>query len=199
MERLRTDYALAVEEQRKEQGFEAWLVNTLGPYLPIFQRREFLYASIESKIHRLRDRVFRIDTRTKRPILKSRYLLSMQFFELSLWIAHEQGIKVLLYNVPLRQEVENPYVADEYERFRRDLAVLAADNGAEFGDYDSLIPRELWGTWYATDFPDFSHFTAAGHRILAERVQHDIAGLLNRDEREQRASQSGNLGDDAIQ
>jgi hypothetical protein len=177
--RLRADFALAEEEQRKEEGFEPWLVTTLGPYLPIFQRRDFLYASVEAGIHRFRDRAFGIGTTTKRPILESRYLLSMQFIELAVRVAREQGIQVLLYNVPLRQEVENPYVASEYARFRRDLATIAAKYGATFQDYDDLIPQDLWGTWYGTDLPDFSHFTAAGHRLLAQRVLQDISGMLN--------------------
>ncbi|HVN37872.1 MAG TPA: SGNH/GDSL hydrolase family protein [Myxococcota bacterium] len=197
--RLRADADLADSERKKEEGLEAWLVAHLGPHLPIFRQREWLYASIEDRIHNLRDRVFRIDTRTKRPILKSRYLLSMQFIELALRVAREHGIETLLYNVPLRQEMDNPYLPDDYAAFRRDLAALAARHGATFRDYDDLIPRDLWGRWYDTDMPDFSHFTAAGHRLLATQVATDIAPLLGIDAAERNSALKTSSPEDAVQ
>jgi hypothetical protein len=179
--RLRADANLASEERHKEEGLEAWLVAHLGPHLPIFKQREWLYAEFEDDVHKLRDRVFRIDTRTKRPILESRYSMSMQFIELAIRVARENGIETLLYNVPLRREMDNPYIPEQYAKFRSDLAALAARHGAKFRDYDDLIPKDLWGRWYATDLPDFSHFTAAGHRLLAKQVRQDIAPILGLD------------------
>ena len=51
-------------------------------------------------------------------------------------------------------------------------------NDGTFKDYDSLIPAPLWGEWYDTDFPDFSHFSGEGHALLAKQVGEDIQGLL---------------------
>lgn len=56
---------------------------------------------------------------------------------------------------------------------------MAERRGARFADYDALIPAELWGTWYDTEFPDFSHFTAEGHRMLARAVLRDIMPMLD--------------------
>ena len=161
--------AEADAEDENERGVEPWLMSNVGPFI--------YYASLQA-LTDSRNWAFGIDTRTKRPILPQRYTLSLQFLELMLQVARSNGTQVLLYNVPLRQEVMNPYVPDQYGRFRQDLAAIAARRGALFEDYDSLIPTELWGTWYKTAYPDFSHFTAAGHRLLAERVRSDIAPLL---------------------
>lgn len=179
--RIRMDLASVLADGRKEEGMEAWLVRVVGPYVPIFQRRSLIDARFSRNLMVFRDWVFRIDTTSKRPVLASRYEQSMQFLELALHVAQRNGIETFLYNVPIRQEVRTPYVAEEYQQFREDLAAMSARHGASFRDYDELIPPELWGTWYDTDFPDFSHFTSAGHRILARQTAEDIAPILDLD------------------
>ena len=176
-ERLVADIESAAAEQRKDTGAEAWLVEKIGNHVPIFEKRELLYFSVYNGLYRLRDFVFQIDTKTKRPILDARYAIAVNFLDLAVMTAREGGADVLLYNVPLRQEGETPYLATQYRKYRQDLAGIAARHNAAFRDYDDLISNEQWGTWYATDYPDFSHFTGEGHRTLARKVKQDIAPL----------------------
>jgi len=175
---LEAGLQFAMEEVSKEEGLEPWLVQKLGQWLPIFRKRDFIYARTRNRIENFRNLVFRIETTTKRPILSSRYQASMNALELAVAFAEERGVEVLLYNCPLRAAVETPYVAEQYESFRRELTLLVESNGGTYKDYDPLVPAELWGDWYDTDFPDFSHFTGAGHAVLANQVGKDIEGLL---------------------
>ena len=62
-------------------------------------------------------------------------------------------------------------------RIRQEIERRMFENG--FRDYDGLVPAELWGTWYKSSDPDFSHFTAAGHRLLAAQVRADAAPLID--------------------
>jgi hypothetical protein len=169
----------ASDEHAAEEGLEPWLVRSVGPYIPIFNRRDLIYATAIQSLHDGRDRLFRIDTRSKRAILEPRYKIAMQYLDAAAAAARAQHVAMLLYNAPLRPEADNPYVPDQYARFRQDLLNIGTKEGIAERDYDDLIPRELWGTWYATDYPDFSHFTSAGHRILAHQVALDIADLLD--------------------
>jgi hypothetical protein len=178
-QRLSADITAARVEKRKDEGAEAWLVEKIGNHLPIFEKRELIYYSMYNAMYRLRNWIFRIDTQSKRPILPTRYTQAMDFLELALLTAHEAGIQVLLYNVPLRQEVDTPYVPAQYEQFRKDLAAMAQRQHALYADYDDLIPKQHWGSWYATEYPDFSHFSGEGHRILAASVKRTIQPLID--------------------
>ena len=98
--------------------------------------------------------------------------------------ARARGIATVTYVAPLRGDVPPPYVTEEYARFRRDAAALAAETGARFADLDSLVPSEAWGTTQASGFAgdaeiDFMHFRTEGHALLAgavERLLRDALG-----------------------
>ncbi len=175
---IKEDVALANTEKQRDKGAESWLMDNVADRLPILERRGLIYGNTLNALHQLRDRVFMIDTKSKRPILAGRYKLAIDSLELALAVAKEAGIAVLLYNVPIRPGVESPYVPAQYNQFRDDLKRIAAQYGARFADYDGLIPSKLWGTWYDTDYPDYSHFTGEGHRILAAQVGRDIARYI---------------------
>ncbi len=176
---LEAGLQLAEESVNKEEGLEPWLVRNLGERLPIFRKRDYIYGRARWRLARLRDWVFRIDTTSKRPILPARYLDSMNALSLAVAFAEERGVEVLMYNSPMRASVANPYIAKEYQSFRRDLELLVESNGGTYKDYDPLIPEELWGTSGGTEFPDFSHFTGAGHVLLAKQIGADIEALLS--------------------
>ncbi|MFP8880821.1 MAG: hypothetical protein VCE43_15975 [Myxococcota bacterium] len=168
----------ADEEIRADEGLEAWMVSQVGPYLPIFQRRLFIEFKVHKTLGKIRNWVFRIDTASKRGILPTRYRAGMQFLEAALRVANQAGIRVLLYNAPLRKGVNIPYIDSEYARFREDLAAMAQRQGVDYQDYDELIPTEAWGNWVGSDMPDFSHFTGEGHVILAERARQDLQHMF---------------------
>ena len=71
--------------------------------------------------------------------------------------ARAAGIPVLVYVVPLRDDVETPYVEAEYAEFKRFMRELAREHGVAFANLESLVPAELWGSKDATN----THTSAA--------------------------------------
>ena len=82
---------------------------------------------------------------------------------------------MLIYIVPLRSDVEVPYVASEYLQFKADVYSLAKKHHAAFFNLENLVPAELWGTKDSTTGGvsqelDFMHFQAGGHKLLADQL-----------------------------
>ena len=81
----------------------------------------------------------------------------------------------MMYIVPLRGGVKIPYALGEYELFKSEMEVLALKYGANFKNFEQLIPDYFWGTKASTSLKmkqeiDFMHFTHAGHRVLAQAL-----------------------------
>ena len=105
-------------------------------------------------------------------MIPGRYEQNLAALEALLHFAREDGVAVLVYVVPLRRDVDSPYVQEEYERFKQDLPGRVIEGGAIFADLEVLVPGELWGSKDATSVGgapelDFMHFRAAGHGLLA--------------------------------
>ena len=85
-------------------------------------------------------------------------------------VAHRHGVRALVYNVPLRWDVEPPYDLGAYRQWKRELADAAASaDAAIFLDLNKLVPNDLWGLHHGRDV-DFMHFQGQGHRMLGRRV-----------------------------
>jgi hypothetical protein len=124
----------------------------------------------------MRNFVFAIKTSNKRQTLAGQYNENMQFMELSAYIAKERGVNMLMYNVPLRPSIKNPYPETPYRHFVEQMRETAGKYSPDvcFADYENIIPVSDWGQFYATSQPDFSHFMGAGHKILAGAVYEDM-------------------------
>lgn len=90
---------------------------------------------------------------------------------------------MVLYVVPLRNDVDIPYDGTEYTRFKSSLENLAVKEGALFSNLEGLVPGELWGTKAGTSLNeeaelDFMHFQAGGHGLLAETLEHLVVEAL---------------------
>lgn len=145
---------------------------------PLYRDREKIRGKLLIELHWLRNRAFGITPTTKRPILKTRHDASMQYLKMTLEAARQLNIRVLAYNIPLRQSSESPYDELGYDSFRQAVASLCREYDALYRDYHSLIPEPEWGILDRTEEPDFMHFTGAGHRRLAETVSRDIQPLM---------------------
>ena len=123
----------------------------------------------------LRNTVFQVSPQSKRRIIRGRYQSNMKALHAILSVAHDQHIRVIAYIAPIRDDVEMPYAADEYSRFKRDTESAAVRHGAEFYSLEALVPGEMWGTKQATNALgglelDFMHFQAKGHQLLADAL-----------------------------
>ena len=78
----------------------------------------------------------------------------------------------MVYVAPLRNDVEPPYIASEYLKFKDDIENLSKKYGATYVNFEGLVPPKYWGEKSTTNLTetkelDFMHFQAGGHKILA--------------------------------
>ncbi len=165
---------------RVEQRLQRWSETNIA----LFSARRRVRGTVNLKYTALRNWAFGFKTTTKRPIAPALYATNLELIELTLRFLHQQGVRAVFYIAPIRPLEPGPYVAEDVERFRRELARLCERYGAVYADYTRLIPGELWTNYPDTDQsgvggqPDFAHFTGNAHRRLAERLAADIGPQL---------------------
>lgn len=88
------------------------------------------------------------------------------------------GARVLLYVPPYRQDIPGPYIEAQYRKFKADIAAIAREEGAYFADIDDIVAGAEWGMvrdeLFGTADYDFMHFTAKGHKKLAEALERQL-------------------------
>lgn len=153
---------------------ERKLESTLQTHWDTWVRRPDMLGTVKYKLYELRNATFGIEASSKRRMIPLRKQKNMAALAEMLRVAQEHGMKVLLYNVPLRWDVEPPYDLDAYRNWQRELADVVKCNGAAiFLDLDELVPANLWGLHHGRNV-DFMHFEAQGHRMLGQRIAETI-------------------------
>jgi hypothetical protein len=158
-------------QEHSEKAINGWLErnSTLWSLRPEARGRLF------SNLRNVRNKAFGITAQSKRKMIPARYRDNMAALEATLEAAQTGGIAVALYVVPLRDDVETPYDAEEYADFKRDLAATADEYGIELANLEDLVPGSLWGmkgtVKGSTELElDFMHFQAPGHALLADAI-----------------------------
>jgi hypothetical protein len=160
----------AIEERRSLQDrTEAWLEAGLSWAWRLWRDRPSTLVAVHLQLYQLRNRVFGIDPTTKRKMIPVRYDRNMQALDELLACAREREVGVLVYIVPLRWDVEPPYVVDDYRRWKTDVGEIVTAAGAGFVDLDEIVPGDEWGTLGAETI-DFMHFQDGGHRRLGAAI-----------------------------
>lgn len=154
---------------------EGRLNGFLDHHVSLWDRRAEARGRIRVGLIRIRNTVFGITPQSKRRMLQPRYVSNLDALATLTRRAVDRGAHVLLYVAPIRNDVALPYDDAEYEKFKKDLAELAATNGANVANLESLVPAEHWGTKDNTTLAadselDFMHFQYGGHVLLAEAV-----------------------------
>jgi len=154
---------------------EGYINNWLEKNSAIWASRSGLRGQLLNFLYQLRNAVFGITPQSKRRIIPGRYENNINAFRALLSSSAEKGIHVLVYIVPIRNDVETPYVETEYLQFKQDVKRVAWQEGAVFANLDELVPAQYWGEKNSTSVNrgaelDFMHFQAGGHRLLAERI-----------------------------
>ncbi|MDX6710430.1 MAG: hypothetical protein QOH96_1446 [Blastocatellia bacterium] len=157
------------------------LNDLLSQYWPMWRDRSILSGNLGFAIRILRNKILGIHSYTKRPVDPTVYAEKLEVLGKLLESARKQNIPVLLYIPPYRRDIQGPYDEASYAKFKMDVAALAADYQAHFADLDDTVPGPLWGTIIDSLFgfkePDFMHFTAEGHRLLAKAIKGRLANL----------------------
>jgi hypothetical protein len=166
-------------QQRAEDAVSNWLAG----YSDLWALRPELRGRFLIWLYTVRNEVLGIKPTTKRRVILWRYEANFAAMDAILRVAKDEGIKVILYVVPLRGGVELPYDKDDYKKFKIDVERAALRSDAKFANLENLVPDELWGLKASTSLGkeeelDFMHFQAAGHVLLASRLNDLIADVM---------------------
>ena len=90
-------------------------------------------------------------------------------------MAKKNKVNVLVYIVPLRNDVKPPYSPQEYSEFKLEIENETAQNGFYFSNFENIVPPEYWGFKESTNLGrdhefDFMHFKREGHQLLAASI-----------------------------
>jgi len=171
---------------------QEWSERVLNEFLKknvsLWELRPEIRGRIFVGMYKLRNWIFGINPGTKRPKILGRYNLNMLALKALLQSARDDHINVLLYVVPIRQDVEIPYIAEEYSQFKNEVSLMAKNAGAFFVNLEDLVPAHLWGQKESTTIGrsnlelDYMHFQEKGHYLLARDLYKNIIHIV-RDEK----------------
>ena len=162
-------------QEWSERALNGWL----DAHWTLWQRRPEVRGRLFTELYLLRNRALGIQATSTRRILRGPYAANLSALRAILAAAQAAHIQVLVYVVPLRQDVAPPYDPTDYAGFKREVEALAREYAARFENLERTVPGELWGRKDATTAGgdaelDFMHFQAGGHRLLAEALYRAI-------------------------
>jgi hypothetical protein len=148
--------------------------------VPLFEKRQDIYAFLVRLYETQRNTFLRIDTSSRRPIAPATYQTNLQLIEMTLKYLREHNVHAVLYFAPIRPVEPNPYDPADISRFRQDFSALCARQSALCLDYSNLVPEGMW-TVYQDNEPtgktgqrDYAHFTARAHQKVAAQLTTDL-------------------------
>lgn len=158
-----------------QKNVESTITSWLTEHWPLWETRPKMRGQLFTSLYQWRNSVFGISAQSKRKIIPGRYVKNLDALKAILQTCAEEKIHVIVYIVPLRRDIEAPYVAKEYAGFKKDVEALANAYGVVFANLEGLVPGELWGRKDATSADgeaelDFMHFQAGGHHLLAQAM-----------------------------
>lgn len=160
-----------------QKRIEDKLTQSLANVWPLWKERPDLRANFLTDLYFTRNYVFGIKPTSVRRIIKPRYERNMQALEAMLAGFHREGIPVVIYIAPIRQDHSLPYAANEYENWKKKIEILAQTYSATYLNLEALVPSSLWGTYHQDDI-DFMHFQGEGHMLVAKALLPVLEGVL---------------------
>lgn len=163
------DYSENMIEQFLNMNFDLWSL------------RKYYRGELFFSLYKIRNWLFNITPKTTRKILRGPYNRNYRALIALLNLAQEKKIRVFGYIAPLRQDVTPPYEMQEYKEFLKSIDELSKFKIASFVNFDSIVPPYAWGMKESTTNKenlelDFMHFSALGHKYLANNVLRFIIG-----------------------
>jgi hypothetical protein len=160
-----------------QKRFEDSLNDTLSQLFPIWAERPNLRALLITNLYNLRNFALEIKSTSIRKQIPARRLRNMSSLEAAIQFLRKQGIPVILYIAPIRQDVPLPYDQAEYLSWKQEIVKLAALNDSQILNLESLVPSNKWGTYVADDV-DFMHFQGDGHFLLAQAISIALSNAI---------------------
>ena len=169
---------LNIDENLQDKS-ESYLNKKLSNVWPLWSERSQFRGSLFNFLYRLRNYVFQINPSTTREILPGEYKKNFQALNSLIQITKENKIKLIIYNVPIRNDVKIPYDNEDYSKFKKDLINISNKNSLKFLNLEMIVPNNLWGKKISTTISkkkelDFMHFKEQGHEILAKSLYFEM-------------------------
>ena len=169
---------LNIDENLQDKS-ESYLNKKLSNVWPLWSERSQFRGSLFNFLYRLRNYVFQINPSTTREILPGEYKKNFQALNSLIQITKENKIKLIIYNVPIRNDVKIPYDNEDYSKFKKDLIIISNKNSLKFLNLEMIVPNNLWGNKISTTISkkkelDFMHFKEQGHEILAKSLYFEM-------------------------
>lgn len=141
----------------------------------LWNRRAYLRGYFFNLAYKFRNYIFNINPSTKRKMIPPRYKKNWRALEEILKQANKSDIKVLLYVAPIRNDVDIPYIKEEYENFKDNLQELSLKYKSNFLNLEDLIGAEDWGLKDSTNVTgeaeiDYMHFQESAHKDLSNAL-----------------------------
>jgi len=174
---------IAQTESQKPDSLESRLRDGLGDVVPLVKARKDLYVWATIELLMLRNDAFGIKNESKRPVIRSRYDMNYQFLKMMTDLARAHDIQPIFYVIPLNPQSDNPYVANEYESFKKDMRAYCSEVKVPFANFENRVPAEDWGTFLGG--PDFKHFRESGHKKTADTILETFGAILSGQETSQ--------------
>jgi hypothetical protein len=158
---------------------ENYLNEKLSSIWSLWSKRTEFRGSLFNFLYKLRNYVFQINPSSTRKILKGEYKKNFQALNSLIQIAKKNKIKLIIYNVPIRNDVKIPYNIEDYNKFKKDLISISEQNSIKFLNLEKIVPNEFWGEKNSTIISkkkeiDFMHFKEQGHEILAKNLYFEM-------------------------
>lgn len=161
---------------------EAFLDQTLEDNWSLWASRPHLRGVFLTELYFFRNQVFGISAQSKRKMIPGASSANLDAFAAIIDLASRRDIQVIPYIVPLRSDIPNPYVEDQYEAFKTRVRDLSRSGGLRLWNLEDIVPGSLWGTLTEHQSQgaqlDFMHFQEGGHERLARALEERLIPIL---------------------
>lgn len=161
---------------------ESILNEKLSEFWIIWDRRPSFRGQFLNFLYLSRNWIFGINPSTTRKMIPGRYAKNLEAFKEILELAKQNEINVLVYVVPIRNDVKIPYHLQSYSDFKLVIENETAHKDFYFSNFENIVPSKYWGFKGSTSLGgdpelDFMHFQEEGHRLLADSIYEKLPGL----------------------
>jgi hypothetical protein len=141
--------------------------------------------STQYELHRYSARTRRSDGQKRRlvekwnasrkPVFERNLDANLQMLEALLAQARERGVRVVLLELPLNEEIVGDSFDDSQRQYQEPVTALAREYGVPYVDLNQVVDIP------SRDFQDLSHLIAPGRVIWQHALAKELALLLNAD------------------
>jgi hypothetical protein len=112
---------------------------------------------------------------SRKPVFEQNLDANLQMLEALLAQARERGVRVVLLELPLNEEIVGDSFDDSQRQYQEPVAALAREYGAPYLDLNRTVDIP------SRDFQDLSHLIAPGRVIWQHALAKELAPLLSKD------------------